>query len=140
MKFNYIYQKGNIFFNTFIFLTAATSVEAWFGCPVGLLCHNHCKSIGQRGGYCNILTCICYKQTHLNSIIEILNFLCSVFQCTLKFINKCVSSSSVCVIQTINSIVTCFVTNFNPPSTPYDQMLCGFQNVEDLWLLVCLHS
>ncbi|KFM64187.1 Defensin, partial [Stegodyphus mimosarum] len=43
---------------------AATTVEAGFGCPFDQMqCHNHCRSVKYRGGYCtNFLkrTCKCY--------------------------------------------------------------------------------
>uniref|UniRef100_A0A2L2YL55 Defensin n=1 Tax=Parasteatoda tepidariorum TaxID=114398 RepID=A0A2L2YL55_PARTP len=43
---------------------AAVTVDAGFGCPFDQMrCHNHCKSVRYRGGYCtNFLkrTCKCY--------------------------------------------------------------------------------
>ncbi|XP_065308581.1 4 kDa defensin-like [Dermacentor albipictus] len=40
-------------------------VRRGFGCPLNqAACHNHCRSIGRRGGYCAGLvkqTCTCYK-------------------------------------------------------------------------------
>lgn len=50
----------------YVFLrwTAASTVEAGFGCPLNQMkCHKHCQSVRYRGGYCtNFLktTCKCY--------------------------------------------------------------------------------